>query len=144
MKLISILSICLFNYIKSDNNCIDINPTNSSDCVLSDMDLRNITNLKYCCYHEFKKLTINFDDYGKRIITTTRKCIPYNQSQYQVVKNEYDYDIYYDLNYTIHYGDLKKLVCNNRSTQDNSCNSIIPERAIFLKVAFLIIGILLL
>lgn len=135
MKLISILSICLFIYIKSEYNCIDINPSYSSDCVLSDMDLRNITNLKYCCYHEFEKYSNNYDYYGSRIKTTTRKCIPYNQSQYEDVKYDFDYNYYYDSYYSYYYGELIRLVCNNRSTyqtqntQNNSCNSIIPSRA---------------
>ena len=132
MKLISIVILCLFIYIKCDLNCININPDYSSECVLSDQDLRNTTNLKYCCYLKFEKYS--YSSYsGTRYTTTTKKCFPYNQTEYNKVYNYYDtyyYSKYYNL-----YGDLVDIKCNNRSlyeeekTTETGCNSITPSSA---------------
>ena len=132
MKLISIVILCLFIYIKCDLNCIYIDPDYSSDCVLSDQDLRNTTNLKYCCYLEFEKY--NYYSYsGARYSTTIKKCFPYNQTEYNKVYNYYD--TYYYSKYYPLYGELNYIKCNNRSlyeeekTTETGCNSITPYSA---------------
>ena len=132
MKLISIVILCLFIYIKCDINCINISPYYSSDCVLSDQDLRNSTNLKYCCYLEFAEYSSNY--YGSRYkISTTKKCFPYNQTEYNKVYNHYN-SYYYDKYYYL-YGELEDIKCNNRSlyeeekTTETGCNSIKPSTA---------------
>ena len=132
MKLISIVILCLFIYIKCDLNCINISPYYSSDCVLSDQDLRNSTNLKYCCYLEFAEYSSNY--YGSRYkISTTKKCFPYNQTEYNKVYNHYN-SYYYDKYYYL-YGELEDIKCNNRSlyeeekTTETGCNSITPSSA---------------
>ena len=132
MKLISIVILCLFIYIKCDLNCINISPYYSSDCVLSDQDLRNTTNLKYCCYLEFEKY--NYYSYsGARYSTTIKKCFPYNQTEYNKVYNYYD--TYYYSKYYPLYGELNYIKCNNRSlyeeekTTETGCNSIKPSTA---------------
>ena len=132
MKLISIVILCLLIYIKCDLNCINIDPYYSSDCVLSDQDLRNTTNLKYCCYLEFAEYSSYYS--GSRYKTsTTKKCFPYNQTEYNKVY--YNYNTYYYDKYYYLYGDRVEIKCNNRSlyeeekTTETGCNSIKPSTA---------------
>lgn len=129
MKSISIVILCLFIYTKCDLNCINISPYYSSDCVLSDQDLRNSSNFRYCCYLKFEKYNSYYGTYS-----TTKKCFPYNQTEYNKVKRAFDNGGYYDYNHYLLYGELDSLFCNNRTLEDDysketGCNGIKPSSA---------------
>ena len=128
MKLISIIILNFFIYINCALDCTEIKPDYSSDCILSDKDLRNVENFKYCCYHEF----VNN-------INTIKKCLPYTEAQYKKLY----YDIYFSEEAYFQDRYLKRFICNSRSipqveneeTEETGCNSIKPSNAADCKLS---------
>ena len=134
MKLILIVILSLFIYIKCDKNCKDISPKDSLDCMLSEQDMNNSPYFKYCCYHKFMKVYEKND--GTRTYSFSEKCFPYNYTEYNKVKTSlFDTQSYYDSYYYDSYGELQEFICNNRSiveiekvkANETICNNIIPS-----------------
>ena len=72
MKFYFCLICLIISIVKINNDCFAINPTQSSDCVLSQEDKNNY---KYCCLEK---------------ISNENFCFPYDESNYNLQKQEYE------------------------------------------------------
>ena len=101
--------------IKSEKNCENISPSQPSDCQLTTQDLNNYT---YCCYEEDP----TFDE---------KKCVPFNQSEYE--REKFYYDLYKDIRPDEIFQCNKKISDTTPNSQNNqdqnseiNCEKIIP------------------
>ena len=110
-----LLIIIFIVSIKSEKNCEDISPSQPSDCQLSTEDLNNYI---YCCYEEDPA----FDE---------KKCVPFNQSEYE--REKFYYDLYKDIRPNEIFQCNKKIshpTPNSQKNQDQNseinCEKITP------------------
>lgn len=135
MRLRFVISLFLLTIYKCDYNCIDITPTYETSCVLSDQDLKNSSNLRYCCYikYDLYKYYYSYPSYNYEYETSYSKCMPYNVTGYNAVKymfeNNQRFEYYYNSNYKL----ITHLKCNYRQEETTNkgdyCDEIEPEKA---------------
>ena len=143
MKLGLVIFLFILTIYKCELNCANIVPLSSSDCVLSDLDLKNSSNLRYCCYLELYRY--KYSSYSNRYIIdkTDKRCVPYNETGYDAMKFKYNHSLNYYSDYNS-YEEINNYECNYRSNynynNDNNqgeyCDDIEPTKASDCKFSY--------
>lgn len=144
MKLRFVLFLFLLTIYKCDYNCIDISSASEKNCVLSDLDLKNSSNLRYCCYIEYKlyKYYYNYGYYNYQYEGTYSKCMPYNLTGYEAIQYIYNNDEKFENYYDNNYKKIIDIQCNYRNKEETTnkgeyCDDIEPEKASDCKFSYL-------
>ena len=142
MKLRFVISLFLLTIYKCDFNCIDITPTYETSCVLSDQDLKNSSNLRYCCYIEYDLYNYYYYSSNYKYEGSYSKCMPYNVTGYNAVKYMFDYAQKFENYYNSNYKKITDLKCNYRNKEETTnkgeyCDDIEPEKASDCKFSYL-------
>ena len=143
MKLRFVISLFLLTIYKCDYDCIDISPSyQSSSCVLSDLDLKNSSNLRYCCYIEYDLYRYNnYYSSNYKYEGTYSKCMPYNSTGYDAIRYIYNNDQKFESYSYSSYKKISKIQCNYRAKEETNqvseyCDDIEPEKASDCKFSY--------
>lgn len=142
MKLRFVISLFLLTIYKCDYDCRDISPIYESSCVLSDLDLKNSSNLRYCCYIEYDLYRYNnYYSSNYKYEGTYSKCMPYNSTGYDAIHYIYNNNLKFESYSYSSYKQISKIQCNYRAKEETNqvseyCDDIEPEKASDCKFSY--------